>query len=77
MGTFSLMHWLIVLLIIVILFGAKRLPMIGEGLGKMFVNFKKASHDGNSTLEEGKNESTPTMINSDKQTHSTNQNANT
>ena len=34
---------LIVLAIIVVLFGAKRLPLIGEGLGGMITNFKSAT----------------------------------
>ena len=33
----------IVLAIVVVLFGAKRLPLIGEGLGGMITNFKKAT----------------------------------
>ncbi len=40
---FGLGIWelLIILTIVVLLFGAKRLPMIGEGVGKMINNFKK------------------------------------
>ena len=33
---------LVILGIVVLLFGAKKLPMIGEGLGSMITNFKKA-----------------------------------
>jgi len=42
---FGLGIWelLIILAIIVVLFGAKRLPLIGEGLGGMISNFKKAT----------------------------------
>ena len=42
---FGLGVWelLIVLAIVVDLFGAKRLPLIGEGLGGMITNFKKAT----------------------------------
>ena len=42
---FGLGVWelLIVLAIVVVLFGAKRLPMIGEGLGGMITSFKKAT----------------------------------
>jgi len=58
---FGLGVWelLIVLAIVVVLFGAKRLPLIGEGLGGMITNFKKATKknkeeqtkiDDNSTL---------------------------
>ena len=40
---FGLGVWelLIVLAIVVVLFGAKRLPLIGEGLGGIITNFKK------------------------------------
>ena len=42
---FGLGIWelLIVFAIIVVLFGAKRLPLIGEGLGGMITNFKSAT----------------------------------
>ena len=42
---FGLGIWelLIILAIIVVLFGAKRLPLIGEGLGGMITNFKSAT----------------------------------
>ena len=33
---------IIILVIVVILFGATRLPQIGEGIGKAIRNFKKA-----------------------------------
>jgi len=33
---------LLVGLIIVVIFGATRLPQIGEGMGKMITNFRKA-----------------------------------
>ena len=40
MGGFSLLHWIIILFIIVILFGASKLPKIGEGLGRGIRAFK-------------------------------------
>ncbi len=54
---FGLGIWelIIILSIVVMLFGAKRLPMIGEGLGSMITNFKKATKT--SELEEKKEES--------------------
>ncbi len=53
---FGLGIWelMIVLAIVVLLFGAKRLPMIGEGVGKMLQNFKKATHDENASKDEKK-----------------------
>lgn len=42
MGTASIWHWVIVLLVIVLLFGAKRIPELAKGLGSGVKNFKKA-----------------------------------
>ena len=54
---FGLGIWelIIILSIVVMLFGAKRLPMIGEGLGSMITNFKKATKTNE--LEEKKEDS--------------------
>ena len=54
---FGLGIWelIIILSIVVMLFGAKRLPMIGEGLSSMITNFKKATKTNE--LEEKKEES--------------------
>jgi sec-independent protein translocase protein TatA len=42
MGTFSIWHWLIVLAIILIIFGAKKLRHIGSDLGGAIKDFKKS-----------------------------------
>ena len=47
MGSLSIFHWLIVLLIVVLIFGTKRLPTIGKDLGDAMRAFKKGLHDGN------------------------------
>jgi sec-independent protein translocase protein TatA len=36
---------IIILVIAVVLFGAKKLPQIGEGVGKALTNFRKAASD--------------------------------
>lgn len=41
MGSFSLWHWLIVLLIVVLVFGTKRLRNMGGDLGSAMRDFKK------------------------------------
>jgi sec-independent protein translocase protein TatA len=41
-GLFRPMHLLVILMIVLIIFGAGRLPEIGEGLGKSIKSFKKA-----------------------------------
>ena len=35
-------EWLVVLLVVVLLFGAKRLPELGSGLGKAISNFRNS-----------------------------------
>ena len=46
MGSFSLWHWLIVLLIVVLIFGTKKLKNIGSDVGGAVNEFKKAMKDG-------------------------------
>jgi sec-independent protein translocase protein TatA len=41
MGTFSIWHWLIVLLVVVLIFGTKKLSNIGSDLGKAVRGFKE------------------------------------
>ncbi|MGI9337313.1 MAG: Sec-independent protein translocase subunit TatA [Gammaproteobacteria bacterium] len=41
MGAFSIWHWLIVLLVVVLLFGSKKLRNLGGDLGTAFHGFKK------------------------------------
>ncbi|HDZ5340128.1 TPA: twin-arginine translocase TatA/TatE family subunit [Campylobacter fetus] len=45
MGSFSMGHWLIVLAIIVLLFGAKKIPELAKGVGKGIKTFKKEMED--------------------------------
>jgi len=48
MGSFSIWHWLIVLLIIVLVFGTKKLKNIGSDLGGAVKGFKDGVKDGSS-----------------------------
>jgi sec-independent protein translocase protein TatA len=48
MGSFSIWHWLIVLLIIVLIFGTKKLKNIGSDLGGAVKGFKDGMKDGGS-----------------------------
>lgn len=43
MGALSIQHLLVVLVVVMLLFGAKKLPEIGGGLGRAIRNFKKAT----------------------------------
>jgi len=46
MGSFSIWHWLIVLLIVVMVFGTKKLKNIGTDLGGAVKGFKDGIKDG-------------------------------
>ncbi|HLR81725.1 MAG TPA: Sec-independent protein translocase subunit TatA [Paenalcaligenes sp.] len=45
MGTFSIWHWLIVLLIVALVFGTKKLRNVGEDLGGAVKGFRKGIRD--------------------------------
>jgi sec-independent protein translocase protein TatA len=46
MGSFSIWHWLIVLLIVVMVFGTKKLKNMGSDLGGAVKGFKDGMRDG-------------------------------
>ena len=46
MGSFSIWHWLIVLLIVVMVFGTKKLKNMGSDLGSAVKGFKDGMKDG-------------------------------
>jgi sec-independent protein translocase protein TatA len=48
MGSFSIWHWLIVLLIVVMVFGTKKLKNMGSDLGGAVKGFKDGMKDGQS-----------------------------
>ena len=49
MGSFSIWHWLIVLAIVVLVFGTKKLKNIGSDLGGAVKGFKDGMKEGGST----------------------------
>lgn len=57
MGSLSIWHWLIVLLVVVLIFGTKKLRNIGSDLGGAVKNFK-----------EGVREDEPKQVEQDGQT---------
>ena len=52
MGSFSIWHWLVVLLIVVLVFGTKKLKNIGGDLGGAVKGFKDGVRDGNASTPE-------------------------
>ena len=53
MGSFSIWHWAIVLLIVVLVFGTKTLKNIGSDLGGAVKGFKDGMKDGATDAESG------------------------
>jgi sec-independent protein translocase protein TatA len=49
MGSMSIWHWLIVLVIIMLVFGTKKLKNIGADLGGAVKGFKEGVKEGSST----------------------------
>ncbi len=46
MGSFSIWHWLIVLVIVMLVFGTKKLRNVGSDLGGAVKGFKDGMKDG-------------------------------
>ena len=46
MGSLSPVHWLIVLVIVVLIFGTKKLKNVGQDLGNAIKGFKQGMSDG-------------------------------
>jgi sec-independent protein translocase protein TatA len=51
MGSFSIWHWLIVLVIVVLVFGTKKLKNIGSDLGGAVKGFKDGVKDGSTSAD--------------------------
>ncbi len=60
MGSFSIWHWLIVLLIVVMVFGTKKLKNMGSDLGGAVKGFKDGMKDG--TSSEDKPAAAPSQV---------------
>jgi sec-independent protein translocase protein TatA len=53
MGSFSIWHWLIVLVIVMLVFGTKKLRNIGQDLGGAVKGFKDGIKDGTNEAKPG------------------------
>jgi len=49
MGSFSIWHWLIVLVIVMLIFGTKKLRNVGQHLGGPVKGFKDGMKDASAT----------------------------
>ncbi|ENX1133029.1 Sec-independent protein translocase subunit TatA [Neisseria gonorrhoeae] len=56
MGSFSLTHWIIVLIIVVLIFGTKKLRNVGKDLGDAVHDFKQGLNEGTDGKEAQKDD---------------------
>ncbi|MGJ7529358.1 Sec-independent protein translocase subunit TatA [Variovorax sp. GB1P17] len=59
MGSFSIWHWLIVLLVVVMIFGTKKLRNMGSDLGGAVKGFKDGMKEGGSSADASAASSAP------------------
>lgn len=52
MGTWSIWHWLIVLVIVMLVFGTKKLRNMGQDLGGAVKGFKEGIKEGTDTVKQ-------------------------
>ncbi|SFL73159.1 Sec-independent protein translocase subunit TatA [Nitrosomonas communis] len=62
MGTFSIWHWLVVLAIVVLVFGTKKLRNLGSDLGNAVRGFKEG-------MKNAEEDNTPSSSQSQQITH--------
>ena len=63
MGSFSIWHWLVVLLIVVLVFGTKKLTNIGKDLGGAVKGFKDGMKDGSTDASAAPQQVTANKVN--------------
>ena len=54
MGSFSIWHWLIVLVIVLLVFGTKKLRNVGSDLGGAVKGFKDAMREGEQKADQAR-----------------------
>jgi sec-independent protein translocase protein TatA len=51
MGSWSIWHWLVVLVVVALIFGTKKLRNVGEDLGSAIKSFRKGMQEGDSQAQ--------------------------
>ncbi len=51
MGIFDWKHWIVILVVVVLIFGTKKLKTAGADVGASIKNFRKAMNDDEATTE--------------------------
>ena len=56
MGSIGGFEWVLIILALLLLFGAKRIPELARGIGQGIQEFRKASDDIKKEIDKGKDE---------------------
>ncbi|WP_313513939.1 twin-arginine translocase TatA/TatE family subunit [Pseudomonas sp.] len=59
MGIFDWKHWIVILIVVVLVFGTKKLKGLGSDVGESIKGFRKAMNDDERPSEEPKASTTP------------------
>jgi sec-independent protein translocase protein TatA len=62
MGSFSIWHWLIVLLVVVVIFGTKKLRNMGSDLGGAVRGFKEGMKGADEVAADAANNAPPAQV---------------
>lgn len=65
-GLFQPMHLLVILIIVLLIFGPKKLGELGKGLGEGIRNFKSSMNEGNANNAKASPEKTTTTTTEEK-----------
>jgi sec-independent protein translocase protein TatA len=60
------MHWLIILVVILVLFGGRKIPELMRGMGEGVRGFKEGMHGGNQSQSQTVNKETQTPVTPEK-----------
>ena len=66
MGSTSIWHWLIVLLVVVLIFGTKKLKNVGSDLGSAVKGFKDGVKDGTGSAAADAANTPPQQVSANK-----------
>lgn len=77
MGTFSIWHWLVVLIIVVLVFGTKKLRNLGGDLGSAIKGFKEGMKDASADTSSAQSSNTSNLTFEDEIRNSANTTTNT
>lgn len=69
MGGFSIWHWLIVLVIVALVFGTKKLRNIGEDMGSAIKGFRKGMQEGDAPSKPAELKADPASATSQESTN--------